>query len=152
MDESALILFYRGFANYHLQQYELAAADFDRAYKLDPTLLQAQVGKALGYGITGERRDGLTLLRETEARIERSGLSDAEGIYKVAQAHAMLGDAQGALRLLRRTIEGGFFPHPYIVNDPLLANIRAHAEYDALIENALRRHESFKTDFARNAR
>ena len=152
LDESALVLFYRGFANYHLRRHEHALADFRRAYELDPTLLQAQVGKALGYGITGEQSDGLTLLRETEARIERSGLSDAEGIYKVAQAYAVLGDAQAALRLLRRTIEGGFFPHPYITNDPLLANIRAHAECDALIENARRRHESFKTDFARDAR
>jgi hypothetical protein len=38
-----------------------AAGLFDRAYELDPALLQAQVGKALGYGITHGNARGIAL-------------------------------------------------------------------------------------------
>src|SRR5262249_3992416 len=51
LEDSALIVFYRGFAEYHQQNREQAARDFDHAFELDPSLLQAQVGKALSYGI-----------------------------------------------------------------------------------------------------
>jgi hypothetical protein len=53
---------------------------------------------------------GLKLLRQTEGKIEERGVSDAEGIYKVAQAYAILGDKVSALHMLQQSIGGGFFP------------------------------------------
>ena len=47
MDETAFTLFYRGFAEYHKKNWQTAQRDFDHAFELDPSLLQAQVGKAL---------------------------------------------------------------------------------------------------------
>jgi tetratricopeptide (TPR) repeat protein len=47
----AYVEFYRGFALYHMREWEKAAATFDHAYELDPTMLQTQVGKALSYHI-----------------------------------------------------------------------------------------------------
>lgn len=146
-DDAAFILFYRGLGNYYLKNRERAAADFDRAYELDSSLFQAQVGKALSYSLGGQQTKGLALLKEIERRIEEQGVSDAEGIYKVAQAYSVLGDKQSALRLLRRSIEGGFFCYPYFVGDALLENLRNEPEYSALMEQAERRHEDFKRKF-----
>jgi TolB-like protein len=146
-EDSAFILFYRGFGYYHLRDQRRATSDFDRAYDLQPWLLQAQIGKALGYGMTGQRREGIALLQETERKVEEQGVSDAEAIYKLAQAYAELGDRAAALRLLRRSITGGFFCYPYFVTDPLLNNLRREAEFTELLEKARQRHEEFKGKF-----
>ena len=146
-EDSAFILFYRGFGNFYLKNRERAAADFNRAYELDPTLFQAQVGKALSYAIEGQNQKGLTLLHETEQKVLEHGVSDAEGIYKVAQAYAVLGDKASALRVLKLSIEGGFFCYPYFTSDPLLENLRGEAEYAKLMEQARKRHEEFKQKF-----
>jgi hypothetical protein len=70
------------------------------------TLLQAHVGKALSDAIAHRSSHGIALLEKTAQRIDARGVSDAEGIYKVAQACAALGDKMSALRVLRRIGRG----------------------------------------------
>ncbi len=146
-EDAAFLIFYRGLGHYYLKNRDSAVENFDRAYELDSSLFQAQIGKAISYGLTGQQAKGLTLLRETEKRVEEQGVSDAEGIYKVAQAYSLLGDKPAALRILRRSIEGGFFCYPYFINDALLENLRAEPEYATLMEQARQRHEEFKRKF-----
>lgn len=145
-NDQAFIVFYRGFGNYYLNRRQQAAEDFDRAYELDPSLY-TQIGKALSAGLANDAARGLALLRDTERKLEERGVIEAEGTYKVAQAFAVLGDKASALRLLRRSIEGGFFCYPYFINDPLLENLRNEADYAKLIETARQRHEAFKRRF-----
>ncbi len=145
-NDQAFIVFYRGFGNYYLNQRAQAVADFDRAYELDPSLY-TQIGKALGASLTNDPARGLALLRDTERKLQERGVIEAEGTYKVAQAFALVGDKASALRLLRRSIEGGFFCYPYFINDPLLENLRNEADYASLIETARQRHEAFKRRF-----
>ena len=104
-------------------------------------------GKSFSYAIRGETRKGIELLGETEKRIKEQGVSDKEGVYKIAQAYAALGDRRAAVRLLRDAVDGGFFCYPYFLNDPILENIRAEPEYAALMEVTRKRHEEFKREF-----
>ena len=126
---------------------EQAAQDFDSAYAKNPTILPVNVGKALSYSIRGDNARGLKLLQETEDKIEERGVSDAEGIYKVGQAYAVLGDKASALHMLRHSIAGGFFCYPYFMRDPLLQTIRSEPEFQTLMEEARQRHEQFKAAF-----
>ncbi len=142
----AYILFYRGFGNYYLKNWTTAAADFDRAFQLDPSLY-SQVGAALSKSISGNKDQGLSLVRDLDQKIQERNVRDAEGVYKVAQAYAILGDKASALRVLKRSIEGGFFCYPYFVSDPLLENVRHEADFATLIELAHKRHEEFKQEF-----
>ncbi len=112
-----------------------------------PDLLQAQIGKALSYAITHQNAKGIKMLQEIEARVQARGVADAEGVYKIAQAYNILGDRTPTLRVLQRSIEGGFFCYPYLRSDALMENLRGVPEYDALLEQVRRRHESFKTKF-----
>ena len=144
VNDSTYILFYHGFGEYYLGNYEQAAKDFDRAYEMEPALLPAEVGKALSYSIKHENEPGVRLLHETEDRIERQGVTDSEGIYKVAQAYAVLGDKVAALHMLRLSIGGGFFCYPYFVRDPLLQNLRNEPEFKTLMNQARQRHDQFK--------
>ena len=81
-------------------------------------LLPAAVGKAFSYSIQHENANGIKLLGETEAKIEERGVSDPEGMYKVAQAYAVLGEKASALHMLRHSIGGGFFCYPYFAPIP----------------------------------
>jgi DNA-binding winged helix-turn-helix (wHTH) protein/TolB-like protein/Flp pilus assembly protein TadD len=146
--ELAFILFYRGLGHLYLKEKERARDYFESAYDLEPQpSLYIQSGRALSYAIEGKRPEGIELLRNTERLIRERGVSDAEGIYKVAQAYAVLGDREAALRLLRVSIDQGFFCYPYFVNDPLLDGLRGEPMYNELIEKARARHEEFKRKF-----
>jgi tetratricopeptide (TPR) repeat protein len=145
-DAAAFIIFYRGLGNYYLKNFEQAAADFDRAYEMYPQLYN-RVGKALSYAIKNERPVALDILRDVEREIEQSGVGDAEGIYKIAQAYAALREKEAALRVLRRSIERGFFCYEYFKIDPMLESIRGEPEFSELMRIARDRHEQFKRAF-----
>lgn len=139
--------FYRGFGEYYKKEFGPAAADFDRAFASNSLLFQAQVGKAFGHGIRHQEAKGLEIVREAEKKIEERGVGDSEGIYKLAQAYAVLGDRTSALRVLRHSIENGFFPYPYFTTDPLLDSLRHEPEFALLMNTASTRHEAFRKTF-----
>ncbi len=146
--ELAFIIFYRGLGHLYLKDEQRAKDYFKQAYELESQpSMYIQAGRALSYAIEGKKLEGVELLRNTEMRILERGVSDAEGIYKVAQAYAVLGDRASALRLLRMSIDQGFFCYPYFTNDLLLDGLRGEAEYGGLMEKARARHEEFKRKF-----
>jgi serine/threonine protein kinase/TolB-like protein/Tfp pilus assembly protein PilF len=146
-NNSAYILFYRGFAEYHEKKLQQAAEDFDSAYELDPTLIPAQVGKALSYSLAHQNTRGSDLLRKVEQTIQERGVADAELLYKVAEAYAVLGDRESALRMLQRSIDGGFFCYPYFLRDPLLEGLRNLPALQRQMQAARYRHEEFRKKF-----
>jgi TolB-like protein len=146
-NNSVFVLFYRGFAEYHQKQWHQAQEDFERAYDMDSTLLPAQVGKALWFSMDHQNAQGLALLHKTQQRIEDSGVTDSELVYKLAQAYTVLGDKAAGLHMLQHSIEGGFFCYPYFLRDPLLDGIRREPGFDQLMDEARRRHEEFKARF-----
>jgi len=146
-NDLAFTLFYRGFGEYYKKNWEQAGRDFDRAFDLDPSLFHAQVGKALSYAIQHEDKKGLEILREVENKIEERGVGDPEARYKISEAYALLGDKVSALRVLRHSIEGGFFSYPYFATDPLLDGLRNEPEFEQLMRGARQRHEAFQQKF-----
>jgi tetratricopeptide (TPR) repeat protein len=145
-EDSAFVVFYRGFGNYYLKNFEQAAAYFDRAYEIQPQLYN-RIGKSLSYSIKSERLVALDILHDVEREIEERGVGDAEGIYKVAQAYAIAGDKESALRVLRRSIGHGFFCYDYFRSDPMLSSLAGEPVFKELTELARTRHERFKQTF-----
>jgi tetratricopeptide (TPR) repeat protein len=144
------ILFYRGFGEFYLNRRDQALDYFNRAYDLDPSILQAQLGKALSWAILHQPEKGIALLRQTEARFVETGVSDPEGLYKLAQAYAVLGAKREALQILDRSISGGFFCYPYFRTDPLLRDIRGEPDFARLLDQARQRRERFRATFFPN--
>jgi tetratricopeptide (TPR) repeat protein len=140
-------IFYRGFAEFHQSRLEQSVQDFNRAFELDPELLQAQIGKALSYSVSLEKAKGLEILRAAESKIQSRGVGDSEAIYKLAQAYAVLGDRASALRMLKHSIDNGFFPYPYFVSDPLLEGMRTEPQFQEILQTANKRYEAFKKTF-----
>lgn len=146
VNDSSFFLFYRGFGEYYQEDVQRASTDFDRAYELEPSLY-AQIGKALSESIAHRDPHGLEILRGLESKIKERGVGDPEATYKIAQAYAILGDRVSALRMLRQSIESGFFCYPYIARDPLLNRLRSEPEFGQILEIAHQRHEAFKSSF-----
>jgi len=146
-NDSVYVLFYRGLGAYYLKRWRDAADAFDRAYAMDPTLLPARIGKALALGLAHRNAEGIAALHKTEDVIQSSGVSDAELLYKLAQAYAVLGDKPAAVRVFQQAIRGGFFCYPYFVRDPLLDNIRRQPGFDSAMQDAQRRYEEFRRRF-----
>jgi DNA-binding winged helix-turn-helix (wHTH) protein/TolB-like protein len=146
-DESALIVFYRGLGEYHKQNAQQAEVNFDHAFELDRSLLQAKIGKAISFGIKHEDSNAIEALRSLESKIKERGTVDPEATYKVAEAYATVGESTSALRMMRQSIENGFFPYPYFATDPLLKTLRSESEFTQLLNAANERHEKFKRRF-----
>jgi tetratricopeptide (TPR) repeat protein len=142
--EDAYVVFYRGLGYYYQNDLNRATAAFDRAYEINPSSVISQIGKALRLAIADKKREGLEILKAAEAGIIKVGRGDGEIAYKFAQAYDALGDKEHALGALNRSVEQGFFCHPYFVSDPLIKNIRGEAEFAAILEKARLRHEAFK--------
>jgi len=146
VDDSSFFLFYRGFGEFHEKEFDQASRDFDRAYDLDPTLYTG-IGKALSDSIHQRKTEALDLLNALERKIRDRGVGDPEGTYKIAQAYAVLGDHTSAKRVLRTSVESGFFSYPYLSQDPLLNDLRREPEFDQILNTARQRHEAFKSAF-----
>jgi hypothetical protein len=67
-----------------------------------------------------------------EAKINEHGVVDPEAMYKIAQAYASIGDKASALRVLRHSIENGFFPYLYVAADPLSIRFVAKGNFLSL--------------------
>jgi hypothetical protein len=70
-----------------------------------------------------------------------------EAPYKIAQAYSILGDKVSALRVLRSSVEGGFFSYPYVATDPLLDTLRKEPEFAEILNVSNRRHQAFRDRF-----
>jgi len=146
VDDSSFLLFYRGLGEYYLKDFAAATRDFNRAYEVDPSLY-AQIGRALSESIAQRQEAGLTILRGLETRIAQRGVGDPEAAYKISQAYSVLGDHTSALRVLRSSVEGGFFAFPYLASDPMLDPLRKEAEFAEILKISNQRHEAFRSRF-----
>lgn len=143
-DGSARTAFYRGLGALYQNDRVRAAAEFARAYSLDPSLIHARIGKAMRHALVGERAEGLSELARIEAH---DAPADGELTYKVAQAYAMLDAPADALRLLERAIDQDFFCHPYIARDVLLAPLHGEEAFARVLGLARARQEDFRRAF-----
>jgi DNA-binding winged helix-turn-helix (wHTH) protein/tetratricopeptide (TPR) repeat protein len=75
------------------------------------------------------------------------GLVDPEASYYAARQFAYLGEKNGALRLLRKAVEGGFFSWPTLRGDPWLHPLRSEQEFDRILGTAKERHEAARAAF-----
>lgn len=142
--DSAYIKFYQGFAEYHLNNKAAAKRLFDEAFQLDSDSMQSQIGKALSYTISNENEAAENLLLKIEKEIYDKKVSDGEGIYKVSQAFAVLGNKAKALELFDLSVETGFFCYPYFQNDLLNSNLRNEKKFIEVSAKAKKYYEGFR--------
>ena len=143
-EDGARKTFYRGLCFYYQQDNVRAAAEFERAYAMDPSLLHAKFGKAFLYAIRNQHAEGRLYLKE----LEKGNLpADGEMLYKMAQAYSALGDSPSAIRLLRQAIDHDFYCYDCFLRDPLTVPLRSEIQHAELMIRARERHERFKSQY-----
>ena len=103
---------------------------------------------ATGFG------EAAQLMRKSGTQADRDRVSgvleaatladrDPEDKYYVASILASTGYPAGALRLLRKGVEGNYLGYPAMDHDPLFESIRKDPEFAAIRAEAIRRQKAF---------
>lgn len=79
---------------------------------------------------------------------DTANVRDGEALYKIAQAWSLAGEPSRSIAMLERSVDNGFFAYPYMLRDPLLANVRSEPALAAVLAKARVRHEAFRRRFA----
>jgi hypothetical protein len=61
----------------------------------------------------------------------------------LAEAYALIGRRDDALRWLQGAAQQGFINHPFLTRDPFLESLRGDTEYQALMQQVERRWKAF---------
>ncbi|MCO4798700.1 MAG: winged helix-turn-helix domain-containing protein [Colwelliaceae bacterium] len=93
--------------------------------------------------ITKNLKKGLNALKKLDA----SNIKDSEPLFYWAGLFAMLGDSEGALKLLNQSIENGYFNYPYLTNYSFLNSIRHMPEFQEILSKIKVKHENFKAKY-----
>ena len=82
-------------------------------------------------------------------RIVASEFSDPEGIFYLTRHLAHLNQADAAMDLFERVVDGGFFCYPAMLRDTWLESVRSKPRFVRLLGKAEERHRSAAAEFAR---
>ncbi len=132
----------------------VAMAELGRKDEALPQLraLEQKVKTRLGDFIVAAR----TLMEGDKAgsiaaveRIVASGFSDPQALFYLARHMAHCGRADSALELLERTVAGGFFCHPAMVNDPWLETMQQSERFTELLDEVKQQHTAAADAFER---
>jgi hypothetical protein len=104
----------------------------------------ATLTRLFGHALRGEAAAADALV--TEAWTETIW-SDFQYAHMMAQAQALLGRRDEALRWLRRATDRGMIHYPFFAErDPLLANLRGDPRFAALLESVRARWERLERE------
>ena len=78
---------------------------------------------------------------EASGELIDAAFRDPEGNYYLARQLAYLRDTGRATRVLKSTVDGGYFCYPQMVSDPWLDPVRSDAEFKRILQRAQTLHQ-----------
>lgn len=103
-----------GTSYYHLKKFDQAVAEYRTALGIDPNIMAEQSSLGTVVHATG---------------------TDVEFYFYMAKAFASVGNAEDAVRYLRRALEDGFNDPKRIAEDPDFKTISQHPAFVELMQN-----------------
>ncbi len=141
-ERSSFHIAWKGVVYFRLNKFELAKDSFEKAIVLEPDGILGIWSNAMLCFIKGEREKGLELIKV----LEDSESYDAEQIYLFANIYGLYGKNEDCFRLLKKSIEGGFFNRQLMLTDPFLDPVRDDPDFQKIVNKAKYRHENFKKE------
>jgi Flp pilus assembly protein TadD len=126
-----------------LDQAEITVRDTLKRHPEDPLALSLA---ALVRAMRSDAKGSRTFARSVERSI-KSEMHPHHAYQLLACAESVLGDVGAAIEWLGRCANEGMPCFPWFDRDPLLDNLRRHAEGAALMETLHRRHQFFEREF-----
>jgi tetratricopeptide (TPR) repeat protein len=132
-------------ALYHLGRSDEALAELQSLVKRD---LHPQLRVALELMIAAFESRWDVVIGHVRTLLD-SGFADPEGLFHWAGAIAIAGDREGALDILERSVEAGFYPASAFISYPNLDPLRALPDFRHIVRRAEERQrealEAFRT-------
>jgi serine/threonine protein kinase len=100
------------------------------------------VGGLKAY-ILGNKDKGIMITEEWE----RQNPASSEVLHWIACNYSLLGDKKSSVRVLKRSIDAGFFNYPFFLIDPFLDPVRNEPEFKEVLALAREKHEAFKQKY-----
>ena len=108
-----------------------------------PATMRALLERILAF-VEGDRNQVI----ESVHQMLDTGITDPEAMYNWAGALAEAGDHDGALGLLERAIDAGYYPATALMSDPRFDSLRGATDFRSLVRRADELHrqalESFR--------
>lgn len=139
---STLNLGFLGIIKYRQGKYDEAMKIFDEIHELDPNSLNDIWVTAFVALMENDIEKGLKAVQ----KFESYNINDSEAWFHIGVNYALLGDKEGALRLLTRAAKGGYFNYPSFLNEPFLDSLRDDDEFKKLLKLVEEKHLDFKKD------
>jgi tetratricopeptide (TPR) repeat protein len=140
---------WRAVIHYQEKEYNEILELSKKARKLDDgSIWMLRIDGYLA-AIEGDSVKGVSLARQLEeANTSDNGdLIDAESEYYVATTYIVNRNKEGALRCLKKAVDGGYFNYPFMITDRLFESLREDEEYVAILSLAKEKHKAFKKRF-----
>jgi eukaryotic-like serine/threonine-protein kinase len=98
-----------------------------------------------GVMIAALRGDAVAAEQYIDPAFEEITAGDAQYPWMLAECYALLGNTERAIYWLRIAVDKGFLNYPMLGRwDPLLANLRSHADFKALLRHTRELWERFE--------
>ncbi|VAW46973.1 Adenylate cyclase [hydrothermal vent metagenome] len=112
-----------------------------------PTDLFGRLSQALLFILEHDNAGAIKIIDGIVQQRNEKKLTDGEMTYKLVQLYALANAHELALKNLQITVDQGFFPMNYFLNDPALNSIQNIEQFTAIVEQATQRHEAFAERF-----
>lgn len=150
--ESRFGNFYRGLAHYCLKNFPEAERSFEKSLEVKSDTILSRLGKVYYFHLQKEDAEARRILNAINKEVLSQQPTNAEFIYAIAQANAVLGQKTEALKLFDLSVENGFFCYSYFVQDPLTGNLVSEPEFSGILEKARQREENFKGQYLKRSK
>ena len=139
--------FYIGFVEVLRGNEDRAKEILEPAFRADPGDLFGRFAHALLAILEGEPEAARAIVQQIARQRHDLGAHDGEMTYKQAQLLSLAGYREAALDQLEVAVDQGFFSYPYLVSDPVTAELRDDPRFLEIIAEAEARHLAFGQRF-----
>ena len=134
--------YYLGYVNLYKGDKEKAIKSFNRSYEINENAIFPQTGKVFVCFLEGKIDEAKKILKSIENNLTKKTILDGEAVYMIAQAYALIGDTENALRNMEKAIDAGFLIFEFFEKDPLMKNVKDNPEFANLIIVAKEKRET----------
>jgi TolB-like protein/Tfp pilus assembly protein PilF len=142
-EQNEYILGYQGAALFRMGKKLEAVEYFNRCINMNPDGLQALWVTCMKASIEGN----IDLGMEAARQFEKVSIIDPESWYHFAGNYGLLGDRDGCIRALQRTVDKGFYNYPFMLSDSFLDSFRDDEEFQKVLQEAREKHLAFRKNF-----
>ncbi len=134
-------------ASIHLHQGQdnLALTLLDRVIEMEPDSFWEYDSQGFKAYITQDIETGLAAARKLEA----AQVNDSEATFYWATLYALLGEKEGALRMLKKAVSNGYFNYPLFLHETHLDSLRQNPEFLQLLDRVKDEHLSLRQHLER---